>query len=168
MGVSVKSGVITTSSSPRALYLPRNPPIPRLPSVSPSLLFRPTIVLDKIPIPAWPSQYSKVFKLYNSSSFTVKGCVIPEPKSLLHLIDTADKIRAKDTSLTLPEYLHYSLYHCSTNFCSTHLKCCFMCGLTSHSNKRIFCLDSCSDCPSHRHTFTSCPKFTYFYRWNLQ
>ena len=78
MDVSVKSGVIITSSSPRVIYLPRNPPIPRLPSVSLSSLSIPSVVFDTVPIPAWPSQYSKVFKLYNSSSFNEKGCIISE------------------------------------------------------------------------------------------
>ena len=62
MDISIKSGVIITSIPPRVLYSPRNPPIPRLPSVSTSFLFLTTIVFDEILIPACPSHYSKVFK----------------------------------------------------------------------------------------------------------
>ena len=150
--ISVKSGVIVTYSSPRVLYLPRNPPIPRLSSVSITSSSIPSIVLDTVSIPAWPSHSSKVFKLYNSSSFNEKGCIIP-------LLETGEKFRVEDTSLTLSEYFHYSLSSCTINFCSHYLKCCFMCGLTSHSDKRTFCIDSCSDCPSPDHAFHSCPKF---------
>ena len=153
--ISVKSGVIITSSSPRVIYLPRNPPIPQLPSVSLSSLSIPSVVFDTVPIPAWPSQYSKVFKLYNSSSFNEKGCIISEHPDFM---DIERRLRVKDTSLTLPEYFRYSLFKCSVAFCRTYLKCCYMCGLTSHSDKITFCIDSCSDCPSPDHAFYSCPK----------
>jgi hypothetical protein len=152
--ISVKSGVIIISTSPQVRCLPRNPPQSRLPSVSNSSSSLQSINFNAVPIPAWPSHYSKVFKLYNSSSFNEKGCIIPEPD----LIDIGRKLRDKDTSLTLPEYFRYSLFHCSTAFCRTHLKCCVMCGLRSHSDKRILCFDSCSDCLSPGHCFLSCPK----------
>ena len=153
---SVNSRVI---SSPLQSYSPRNPPIHRLPSVSTSSSHT-TIILDEIPIPAWPSHYSKVFKLFHSSSFDAKGCMIPEPSSIFHIFLTGIKFRDKDTtSVTLSEYFHYSLFHCSTSFCSTHLKCCYTCGLSSHSDKRTTCSDPCSDCPSTDHKFHSCPKF---------
>ena len=165
MDISVEPGVII--NSPRILYLPRNPPIPRLPSVSISSSSIPSIVLDEIPIPAWPSHYSKVFKLYNSSSFNEKGCIIPKPYGLdLFTAGLKNLGIVKDnTSVTLSEYFHYSLSSCSTDFCTTHLKCCFLCGLTSHceltlySDKRILCIRKCSDCPSSDHCFHSCPKF---------
>ena len=54
----VKSRVI---SSPLTSYQSRRPPPPFLLS-STSSLFRPTIVLDEIPIPAWPSHYSEIFR----------------------------------------------------------------------------------------------------------
>jgi hypothetical protein len=106
MGVSVESGVITTSSSSRALYLPRHPPIPRLPSVSISPLFRTTIVLDEIPIPAWPLHCSKVFKLFHQSSFTEKGCIFPTPPDYYPLVD---RVYSSDITLTLLEYFHFFL-----------------------------------------------------------
>ena len=65
MDISVKSGVMITSMAPRVLHSPRNPPIPRLPSVSTSSSFLQSIVLDEIQIPAWPSHYSRVFKLFH-------------------------------------------------------------------------------------------------------
>jgi hypothetical protein len=98
MGVSAKSGVIIISNSPRVLYLPCNPPIPQLPLVSTFPLFRPTIVLDEIPIPACPLIIQRFL-----------NCSI-----CLHLLRKAgDKIIGfvKDnTSVTLPEYFHYSLF----------------------------------------------------------
>ena len=110
---SVNSRVI---SSPLASHSPRNPPILRLPSV-PTSFSHTTIVLDEIPIPAWPSHYSKVFELFHSSSFDAKGCMIPEPKNFFHIFYTGNKLRVKDTtSVTLPEYFHYSLFQCSTTF----------------------------------------------------
>ena len=98
--------------------------------------------------------FSKVFKLFHSSSFTEKGFVLSRPKDYL---DADDKLRANDPSLTLPEYFYYSLFQCSTAFCRTNLKCCNGCGRTSHPN--TYCDLSCSDCPSSAHRFHSCPKF---------
>jgi hypothetical protein len=154
MDISVKPGVICTYNSPQVRCLPRNPPRSRLPSVSISSSSLQSINFNTIPIPAWPSHYSKVFNLFHSSSFTEKGFVLSRPKDYL---DADDKIRANDSSLTLPEYFHYSLFQCSTAFCRTHLKCCNGCGRTSHPNTD--CDASCSDCPSSAHRFHSCPKF---------
>ena len=160
MDISVKSGVILTSNSPQVRCLSRNPPRSRLPSVSSSSSSLQSITFNTIPIPAWPSHYSKVFKLFHSSSFTEKGCVLSTPKDFL---DAGAKIRGivtfvnDNTPVTLPEYFHYSLFQCSTTFCHSHLKCCNCCGRTSHSD--TYCEASCSDCPSAVHRFYSCPKF---------
>ena len=154
MDISVKSGVILTSNSPQVRCLSRNPPRSRLPSVSSSSSSLQSINFNAVSIPAWPPHYSKVFKLYNSSSFNEKGCIITKPD----FMDIDRRLRDKDTSLTLPEYFRYSLFNCSTAFCRTYLKCCFMCGLKSHSDKRILCFDLCSDCLSPGHCFHSCPK----------
>ena len=160
MDISVKSGVILTSNSPQVRCLSRNPPRSRLPSVSSSSSSLHSLNFNTIPISAWPSHYSKIFNLFYSSSFTEKGCVLSKPKDFL---DAGAKIRGivafvKDnTPVTLPEYFHYSLFHCSIAFCRTHLKCCNGCGRTSHSE--TYCDASCSDCPSADHRFHSCPKF---------
>ena len=153
--ISVKSGVIIISTSPQVRCLPRNPPQSRLPSVSNSSSSLQSINFNAVSIPAWPPYSSKVFKLYTSSSFNEKGCIISEHPDVM---DIDRRLRVKDTSLTLPEYFRYSLFKCSVAFCRTHLKCCYMCGLTSHSDKSTFCIDSCSDCPSPDHAFHSCPK----------
>ena len=159
--ISAKSGVIVTFSSPRVLYLPRNPPIPRLPSVSISSLSITSLVLDTVPIPAWSSQYSKVFKLYNSSSFNEKGCIIPKPNEI-DLLKAGLKIFGNVKGyppVTLSEYFHLSLDNCSSDFCKIHLKCCAHCGLKPHSTMEESCSSLCSDCQSSTHRFNSCPKF---------
>ena len=171
MDISVKSGVMITSTAPRVLYLPRNPPIPRLPSISTSSLFRPTIVLDEIQIPAWPSHYSRVFKLFHLSSFTENGCVFP--KSNISYFDIADKISAQDMNLEVTDYFEYSRFHCILDFCVKYLRCCGFCGLSSCENHYV-CMNPCSDCSSPDHRFHSCPKFlswlhnpktTYHSKW---
>ena len=152
---SVNSRVI---SSPLTSYSPRNPPIPRLPSV-PTSFSHTIIVLDKIPIPAWPSHYSKVFKLFHSSSFNEKGCVFSKPK--IPTFTIADKISNQDITLKVTDYFDYSRFHCILEFCKTYLRCCGFCGLTSCERYcgLTSCDSVCSDCPSSYHAHYYCPKF---------
>ena len=161
MDISVKSGVILTSNSPQVRCLSRNPPRSRLPSVSNSSSSLQSIKFNAVPIPAWPSHYSKVFKLYNSSSFNEKGCIIPKPNEI-DLLKAGLKIFGNVKGyppVTLSEYFHLSLDNCSSDFCKFHLKCCAHCGLKPHSTMEESCSSLCSDCQSSTHRFNSCPKF---------
>ena len=103
------------------------------------------IVLKEIPIPAWPTQYSNAFDLFQLSSFHENGCIFP--KSSFMWLD--DKIRNQDSSVPLPDYFMYCLSNCAHNFCITHLNCCSSCGVKSHS----LCIDNCSDFASSDHFF---------------
>jgi hypothetical protein len=112
------------------------------------------LVFQEIHIPSWPTHYSNAYNLFQLSSFTEEGCKFPHPC----YVTIGRKLRSQDSSITLPDYFMYSLYHCAYKFCDTHLKCCTFCGVTSHR----YCTDKCSDCDSNDHLFRSCPKLL---RW---
>ena len=80
----------------------------------------------------------------------MKMAKFPEPS----FMDLGDKIRNQDSSITLPDYFQYSLFHCVNNACITHLKRCSSCGIRSHS----LCFSKCLDCTSGNHSFHSCSK----------
>ena len=109
---SVKSGVIFTFNSPQVRYLPLHKPPKPLLSSSISKSLPQSILLRDVCIPAFPQHSFRVIKLFNSSSFTAKGCVIPKPNNTASLLDIRNKIRAKDTPLSLSEYFYCSLFQC--------------------------------------------------------
>jgi len=113
------------------------------------------LVFKKIPIPAWPSHYSKAYNLFHLSSFNENDCKFPK----LWSSEFFQRISREDPSVTLQEYLQFSRSRCASTFCTTHLKCCPFCGDTSH----LLCTKvHCSDCNSNAHFFRSCPKLL---RW---
>jgi len=114
-----------------------------------------SIVLNKIPILAWPTNYSNAYNLFQLSSFNDNGCKLPEPIYFW----LSDRIHSQDSSVTLPDYFRHCLFLCVNNFCTTHLKCCYSCGNKYHS---WFCSSKISDCMSGNHIFYSCRKLL---RW---
>ena len=154
--ISVKSGVIITSTSPKVRCLPRNPPQSRLPPVSSSSSSLQSINFNTVPILALSPHISKIYNLFTSSSFNEKGCIFPPVDNYY---DLYDRIQAADISLSPTDYFEYLLRFVSTKFCTSNLHCCDSCGLKSHPTPRLVCFDMCSDCTSSDHHFCKCPKF---------
>ena len=91
------------------------------------------------------SSLFKKFQIFPLSSFSEKGCIFRKPPDYYAL---GNSIRFSNIVLTLPEYFHCYLFQCIATFCSAHLKRCYSRDLTSHSDERILCLDTCPICPS--------------------
>ena len=91
------------------------------------------------------------YPLFQLSNFNENGCKFPKP----YYIVLSENIRRQESSIKLPDYLQYRLFHCVDNFCTTHLNCCSYCGDKYHG---WLCHSKCTDCTSGNHFFHSCPK----------
>ena len=141
------------SSSPIKMRHIHRPPLSPTPTIS---FNNNSLVFPTIPIPTWPTNYSTIFNLFTTQSFTSDGYTFEERFSFT---DTLNKVNTCDDSISISEFFHYSLILCSITFCKKYLQCCELCGLTStECGNSPICWRYCSDCYSP-HRFCSCPKF---------
>ena len=104
MDISVKSGVMITSTAPRVfICLIAHPYLDFLRF---QLLLHLFTYLTRFQFMLGPLI---IFNLFTSSSFTEKCCVIPKPQ-FFPIYVILEKIRAKVASLLLSEYFYYSLF----------------------------------------------------------